>query len=206
MGVFLEGQTQDSIFSHHHLVCEGLSTRTAAPARFNRPRLPSPCSQSKLITHSGPTPITRPLTGHTNVMRSNHILLGSRGGISKVKPQRMTHISAALPALSEDSAAETPVGGGVGGGGDGMCCACLCTPQSLSAEAHASSRFRIVIRILGEESQQRHTDLPCIEEVFTCSGNTRYLPPCPMVCSIINKGRRGEPLSQLVCVSQQMCA
>lgn len=43
------------------------------------------------------------------------MLLG-RGRISKVNSQRMTHISAPLPDLSEDTTAETPVGGwgGVG--------------------------------------------------------------------------------------------
>lgn len=39
------------------------------------------------------------------------MLLGSQGRISKVNSQRMTHIRAALPDLSEDTAAEAPVGG-----------------------------------------------------------------------------------------------
>lgn len=42
------------------------------------------------------------------------MLLGSQGRISKVNSQRMTHIRAALPDLSEDTAAEAPVGGGWG--------------------------------------------------------------------------------------------
>lgn len=157
MGVSLEGQTQDSIFSQWMsgvLSYElwGSELKRLQPLHgFIDPALPGPYSQSLSVLV--PTPTTRPLTDHTNVIQSSQMLLGSRGRLSKVNSQCMTHISAPLPDLREDTTAEKkPVGVKV------MWCVSV---HSIRVQIlrHTPSRFSIIIRLLGEQCQERCTDL-----------------------------------------------
>lgn len=88
-----------------------LNTRLQPLHGFIDPGCLAPAaSLSKLITHSGPHP-HHETPDCPNVIQSNQMLLGSKGRISKVNSQRVTHISALLPDLNEDTTAETPVGG-----------------------------------------------------------------------------------------------
>lgn len=91
-GAFLEGQTQDSIFSQSVSLIPAVMVRAqgAAAARERAPSiLPlhalidpgclDPAANHSSLPSPGTTPITRPLTRHTNVIRSSQMLLGAAG-------------------------------------------------------------------------------------------------------------------------------
>lgn len=65
-------------------LCGGLNTRLQSPHGFIDPGCPAPAANQSSLPIPVPTPITRPLPAHTNVIQSNQMLLGSRGRISKV--------------------------------------------------------------------------------------------------------------------------
>lgn len=105
------------------------------------------------------------------------MLLGSRGRISKVNSQRMTHIRAALPDLSEDTAAETPVGGwGLGH----VVRLSVHTTEVQALRDYTLSRFSIIIRLLGEHTQiltpalRKKRCLGAGGAHAICSGVSRY--------------------------------
>lgn len=122
--------------SQPHPGCDGLCTRGSSSSSSKRapsilplhalidPGCLDPAANHSSLPSPGTTPITRPLTRHTNVIRSSQMLLGAAGGrrgggggedFKKVNSQRMTHIRAALPrTLCEDTAAGSAGGEGRG--------------------------------------------------------------------------------------------
>lgn len=130
--------------SQSHPGCDGPCTTGCSSSSSSSKRAPSilplhalidpgcldPAANHSSLPSPGTTPITRPLTRHTNVIRRSQMLLGAAGGggwggggedFKKVNSQRMTHIRAALPrTLSEDTAAGSAGGEGRGVEGRGV--------------------------------------------------------------------------------------
>ncbi|KAK5901889.1 hypothetical protein CesoFtcFv8_007202 [Champsocephalus esox] len=121
MGVFSEGQTRDSIFCQSlrqrgagsHLGCEESELKDCGPCTVSSTLAPAG-NQSSLPTLL-PTPITRPLTAHTNVIPRARCCWAAEGGFQKVNPQRMTHIR-----LHSQTSVRTPLP---------VVSVCACTPM-----------------------------------------------------------------------------